>query len=124
MTTSEITGIFSKGGSDNVTETMNRVLGTPQANIIQFNIAHDDSYRPKCRIGRDEHGITAVVILHNDEWKMWRREDFGVHRIHDPHTLGPVYAFDRPGPVCDQEYVLSEKNIEYCRGKYSILMAM
>lgn len=123
MTETSIVGSFPTEGCDNEVAVVNRVLNTAQANGIQFQIAHD-AYRPRCKIGSDEIGVTIVKILHNNEWKIWGREDFGRHRIHDPHTLGPVHAYNRPGPSCDRDYILSEENIEYCRDKYSIMMGM
>ncbi len=106
-------------GAKNVDNVVNKALGSAQGNAIQHNIAFDDGYRPPCRIGVDEKGVTAVVILRYNEWKLWRRKDFNVHRIHDPHSLGAVYAFDRHGPTCDREHELTANNIEYCRNKYS-----
>lgn len=123
-TTTSIVGNFPIGGCENETELMNRVLNTPQASEIKFGIAHDDSYRPRCRIGRDERGVTVVSITQDGEAKLWGREDFGRHRVHDPHTLGPVYAYDRPCPICDREYEITKENVEYCRDKYSVSMGL
>ena len=123
MTTS-IVGSFPLDRCDDTNHIINTVFNTAQANNIMFNIAHDDNYRPDCKIASDEKGISGVMILKNKEWKIWRRSDFEVHDIHDLHSLGPVYAFDNEGPTNWEDYVLSNENIEYCKDKYSISMRL
>lgn len=120
----QIVGLFTNT-TFNVEKVLCEVLDTGQADHQMHYIGHGGT-PPECNIGYDKNGVSIVTLRehgygHKDNWLVWRRSDYEVRDIHDPHTLGPVFAFESPGPGrADTPFTLTENVIDFCKAAYRI----